>query len=60
MLCYEVFSTEGCVASNAAAKALAIASLLLPGLAASPITVTICPGLASEVRSAAVGFRARY
>ncbi len=30
--------------NNAASKALAIASLLLPGLAASPITVTICLG----------------
>ena len=34
--------------SSAASNALAIASLLLPGFAASPITVTICPGLASR------------
>ena len=39
--------------SSAASKALAIASLLLPGFAASPITVTIWPGAARALEAVA-------
>ena len=46
-------------ASSAASNALAIASLLLPGLAASPMTVTIWPGRASGMKRSPVARRAR-
>ncbi len=45
--------------SNAASNALAMACLLLPARAASPMTVTICPGRASAVKLPAVPRRAR-
>src|SRR5579885_2318552 len=45
--------------NSAASKALPIACLLLPARAASPITVTICPGRASSLNCAAVARRPR-
>jgi len=45
--------------SKAAAKALPIASLLLPACTASPIAITLWPGRASARNSSAVPRRAR-
>src|SRR5262249_16599102 len=43
---------------NAASNALAIAGRLLPAAAASPITTTVCPLLASPLNSLPVAMRA--
>src|SRR5262249_8409503 len=43
--------------SNAASNALAIASLLLPARTASPMAITICPGLANCRKWSAVARR---
>src|SRR5262245_25348599 len=45
--------------SRAASNAPPIACLLLPARTASPMTVTLCPGLANRLKRSAVPRRAR-
>ena len=44
--------------SSAASNALAIAGLLLPARTASPMAMTVCPGLANDLKRSAVPTRA--
>ena len=44
--------------SSAASNALAIAGLLLPARTASPMAMTVCPGLANDLKRSAVPSRA--